>query len=458
MDDSNVKNGHRILVADDDHAFREAFCQMLTMRGFRTTQATTKSEVLDRVRESEFDLLTLDLDWGAEDGAGIGIYREVLKIDSLLPVIVITGHASIPTAVEATRLGAFDYIEKIQDRERTLLTIKNAVEAGKLKRENRAFLTEIRRRYEIIGDSPAIGAVCEQIRKVGPTDSVVLINGESGTGKELVARQIHYYSKRRERSFVSVDSGMLADSLAESELFGHRKGAFTGAMQDRRGLFEDADGGTIFLDEITNASLTLQAKLLHVLQEREFRRVGDNELRKCDIRVIAATNQNLPQMIKDGKFRNDLYYRLKVMEIALPPLRERKEDIPLLVYHFVRTKSRQHSGHERSLSAEAVNLLFDYDWPGNVRELENTIERVVILSSKEEISGDEVKTILGDLWLEKETSLKPLSEMTREFKRECILKAINLAEGRIAKAAEILQIDRTHLYKLIDEYQLKNIQ
>lgn len=458
MTDNGKQNLGLILVGDNDPSFRDAFCQMLTIRGYETKSVGTVEEIIKEISNREYDLLTLDLDWGLKDTNGIDILRRVQEIDSLLSVVMITEFASIATAIEATRMGALNYIEKMLDREKILITIRNAVETGRLKRQNNTYLSEIKNRYEIVGTSFSAKLILEQIQKVAPTDSLVLICGESGTGKELVARQIHYNSNRRDKKFVSIDSGTLADSLAESELFGHRKGAFTGAMQERRGLIEEAEGGTLFLDEITNASLTLQAKLLHLIQEREYRSLGENEPRHCNIRIIAASNQSMDLLVKEGKFRNDLYYRLKVIEINIPPLRERKEDIPPLAQHFVKAKSLKSLGKEKRLSPEAVNLLLDYEWPGNVRELENTIERIIVLSSNGEIGVEEIKSILGSIWLEKISTLKSLNEMTRDFRRECIVKAINLAEGKISRAAEILQIDRTHLYKLINEYQLKDFQ
>jgi two-component system nitrogen regulation response regulator NtrX len=458
QNDSEAISRGLILVADNDESFRAAFGQMLEIRGYETKAVGTIEAIYKAIAEREYDLLTLDLDWGMKEINGIEILKKAQAIDPLLPVIMITEYASIPTAVEAVRLGALNYIEKTLDREKTLITIRNAVETGKLKRQNIAYLSEIKKRYEIIGNSPAIKHMAQQIARAAATDAVVMITGESGTGKELVARQIHYNSTRRDKKFVFVDSGMLADSLAESELFGHRKGAFTGAIQDRKGLVEEAEGGTLFLDEIANASMALQAKLLHLIQEREFRRVGENELRKCNIRIIAATNQSLDLLAKEGKFRADLYYRLKVIELALPPLRERKEDIPLLAKHFVKVKSLKFFGREKEFAADAVNILIDNDWPGNIRELENCVERIVALSSGDKIESDEVKSLLGNMWLEKMTSLRSLGDMTREFRRECIIKAINLANGKIPRAAEILQIDRTHLYKLINEYQLKDFQ
>ncbi len=447
-----------ILMADNDPAFLSAFSAMLEMRGYRTTIADTREKILGLLKTENFDLITLDLDWGHDDYNGITILRQVLELVPPLPVIMITEHGSIATAVEAIRIGAFNYIEKMHDREKTLLTIKNAIESGRLKKQNLAFLEEIRKKYEIIGGSAVIEKILGQINLAAPTDSVVLITGESGTGKELVARQIHYQSRRAQGKFVTVDSGTLTDSLAESELFGHRRGAFTGALNDRKGLFEVAENGTLFLDEISNADLNLQAKLLHVLQEKEYRRVGENEMRPCNVRIIAATNRKIPEMIKANNFRQDLYWRLKVIEIEIPPLSDRKEDIPLLARHFIRAKSLKNFGREYHFAPEAISLLADYNWPGNVRELENCLERIIILAGADEVSADDVKSILGGLWMDKAASFKSLNEMTQEFRRECIIRAINLAEGKIARAAEILQIDRTHLYKLINEYQLKEGQ
>jgi two-component system nitrogen regulation response regulator NtrX len=369
---------------------------------------------------------------------------------------MLTGQATIPTAVAATRLGAFDYIEKMQDRERTLVVIKNAIESGRLKKQNRRFITQIREKYKIVGESAPILALQSQIEKVGPTSSTVLVTGESGTGKELVARQIHFCSDRQEREFVPVDAGTLADDLAESELFGHRRGAFTGAVNERRGLFAEAEGGTLFLDEITNASLSLQARLLHVLQEIEYRRLGENQLRKCDVRVIAASNRDLMDMVQNGKFREDLFYRLRVIELSVPPLRERKEDIPILVNYFLSIKTLQCSSKLKRITPSAVNLLFDHDWPGNVRELENLIERVVVLSDTVELGPADVEPLLPFRSGYQTTELKSLAQMTRDFKRDCVIRALNLTNGKVSRAAAILDIDRTHLYRLIEEYNLKD--
>ncbi len=444
-----------VLVADNDASFAQAFAQMLQLRGYVTRIITDAGEVVDRVNSETYDLLTLDLDWGRDDLNGLDLLRSVLSVDPLLPIIVLTEHASIGSAVEATRGGAFDYLEKIGDREKTLLTVRNAIDSGRLRRENRTFLREIKNKYELVGCSAAMAEVKEQIRKVAPTSSAVLICGESGTGKELVARQIHYASTRRERNFVTFDAGKTTDELVDSELFGHCRGAFTGALQDRQGLISDAEGGTLFLDEISNASLELQKKLLRVLQEREYRRVGENPWRKCNIRLIVASNRNLPELVAQGNFREDLYYRLKVFEITVPPLRTRKDDIAPLVKHFTAMKSVHEFGRELQLPADAINLFLDGNWPGNVRELANTIEKIIVLSGGGQIGVADVSEALGAKPVQQENELTSLNDMTREFKRQCLIKAINLADGKVAKAADILQIDRTHLYKLLHEYHLK---
>lgn len=457
MDESNNRIPI-VLVADDDPAFRQAFIQMLRMRGFETEAVGEAAEVANKVAKKQYDLLTLDLNWDQEALDGLSIFQKVQEVDPLLPVIVITGQATIPTAIEATRRGAFDYIEKIQDREKTLLTIKNAIETGRLKRANQVFFNELKSKHQLIGNSVVMLRLKQQIEQIGPTSSTVLITGKSGTGKELVAHQIHYTSSQRNDTFVSVDAGTISDTIAESELFGHRKGSFTGALTDRTGLIHEAEGGTLFLDEIANASPTLQMKLLHLLQESEYRRVGDNVMQQANVRIIAASNQDLPGLVDEGKFRKDLYYRLNVLEIAVPPLSERLEDIPLLARHFVKMKSLQCCRIEKRLSPEAVNLLVENDWPGNVRQLENIIERSVIMTAGELIDTPDLKKTLNlDFTYNYHGRIQTLNEMTQEFRRQCIVKALNLAEGKVQKAATLLGIDRTHLYRLLKEFNLKNL-
>ncbi len=446
-----------VLVADDMPGFRDAFAQMLRMRGYDVDCVGEAETIATRVAARQYDLLTLDLNWEREDLDGIGILRRVLQVDPLLPIIVVTGEGTIPTAIEATRLGAFDYIEKFQDREKTILTLKNAIDSGRLRRANQVFLNELKSAHRLVGTSAALVRLRQHIEQVGATDSTVLLTGRSGTGKELVARQLHYASPRRQRAFVSVDAGVLSDDLAASELFGHRRGAFTGAHADRTGLVREAEGGTLFLDEISSASLDLQKKLLRLLQERQYRRVGDSETQPADVRIIAASNQDLPGLIRERKFREDLYYRLNVIEITIPPLDERREDIPLLAAYFTKAKSLRCCGREKTLTPESINLLVQRDWPGNVRELEHTIERIVILSQRETISPEEVCQALGEPYgCPGNSELQTLNEMTQDFRRQCIIKALNLADGKVQHAASILGIDRTHLYRLMKEFDLTN--
>ncbi len=443
----------KVLVADDDERFRRQFCLALQGKGYLTETASDGAEVLRKLKDQGFDLLTLDLVMPNLDG--ISTLKKVLESDPVLPVIILTGEATIDTAVEATKLGAFDYLEKGTNLEKMLLTIRNAIQTGQLQRENRAFHEEIERKYRIIGKSSSIRKLNSLIEQVGPTDSRVLILGESGTGKELVARTIHYKSHRREKKFISVDSGTLLDNIAESELFGHCKGAFTGAVEDRKGLLEEGNGGTIFLDEMTNASLSLQAKLLHVIQENEIRRVGENQFRRVDVRILAASNRNLKEEVKKGNFREDLLYRLQVVTMTVPPLRERKDDIPVLVNHFLNLKSKQLDVPTKTLSPQAMNLLLDHDWPGNVRELENSVEKLMILSTNEVLEDEDVKSIVFNSAPIRSQTLKSLTDMTREFKKDCLLKALNSTGGNVTKAAELLQIDRAHLHKLIKEFGLQ---
>ncbi len=442
-----------ILVADDDASFQKAFCEMLNLRGYEPVMASSRDEVRDFVRRRQFDLLILDLMWDYADYNGIDILCEVLQLDANLPVVMLTSKPSIRTAVEAIQLGAFDYLEKGSDREKTMVLVKNAAETGRLRRENAAFLKALCSKWEIVGASLATRSMLEHIRKIGPSDSVVLITGESGTGKFLVANQIHYHSARRQKEFVQVDLTSINASLAESELFGHCKGALTGA-QDRPGLVARAEDGTLFLDEISSASPALQANLLHLLQQREYRRVGEDHWRPCNVRIIAATNQPLPELVGDGRFRRDLYYRLKVVEIVIPPLRERKEDIGFLAQHFMKVKSLNSGSHERNMTPEAQMLLLDYDWPGNVRQLENMIESIVVCSPEGDVTAETVRTVLGNLSSGTEIPFQSLQEMTRQFKRECVVKALTLTEWNVVRAARLLGIDRSHLHRLINEFQL----
>jgi len=369
-------------------------------------------------------------------------------------VIMITAFGSIETAIEAIREGAFDYISKPFKLEEIKLTVQRALEQRRLLQENKLYRQELLSKYQFenfIGRTPQILQVYKTIAKVANTKSTVLIYGESGTGKELVARSIHYNSQRNQRPFIPVDCASLVETLLETELFGHVRGAFTGALSAKKGLFEEADGGTLFIDELSNLNLSLQTKLLRFLQDHEIKRVGGTENIKVDVRVIAATNQPLEPLIKKGTFREDLFYRLNVVSITLPPLRERKEDIPLLANHFLQKFSGEHHKAISHISPEAMEILMRYDWPGNVRELENTIERAMILSPHPIILPEDLpQKILGS----EPAGTSPYSEKSlslKEVEKRHILKVLQETHGNKKKAAEILGIDRTTLYRILDK-------
>jgi two-component system nitrogen regulation response regulator NtrX len=376
-----------------------------------------------------------------------------------LPVIMISGHANIELAVRATKLGAYDFIEKPLSLEKVLLTVNHALVYSKLEQENRALRQQIQKKYEMVGNSPEILQLKEQIKIVGPTNGWVLIAGENGTGKELVAREIHQMSLRAEKPFVEVNCAAIPEELIESELFGHEKGSFTGALTKRRGKFDLANEGTIFLDEIADMSLKTQAKILRILQEQKFERVGGTEMIFVDVRVIAATNRDLKEEIQKGRFREDLYYRLNVIPITVPPLRERKIDIPILVEHFIAEFCLENNKEIKRISAEAMNLLISYSWPGNVRELKNVVERMVIMTRGPVIEARDVP----DPVREQPKALPEFSffefnllkDARREFERRFIMKKLVENDENISKTAELIGIERSNLHRKIKSYGIE---
>ncbi|MER3429102.1 MAG: DNA-binding response regulator [Pyrinomonas sp.] len=427
-----------ILVVDDERAQREILEMILSSEGYDVTTASSGEAALKLAKEKRFDLVLTDLKMTGMDG--IELLQRLLTLDSSIIVILLTAHGSIESAKEALRRGAYDYLEKPYDRDQLLDVIRRAL--GRLDALD----------TEIISASPAMEAVKKMILKVAGSNSTVLIRGESGTGKELIARAIHNMSPRADQPFVSVNCAAINENLLESELFGHEKGAFTGAHAEKKGLFEVANHGTLFLDEIGELDIGLQAKLLRALQEREIRRVGGTRPIKVDVRVVAATNRDLRAMVQDGRFRDDLYYRINVLSIDVPPLRERREDIPVLIDYFLRKHTRNTSRLVRGLTPEARRLMLDYSWPGNVRQLESAIERAILLSEGDQITVE-------DLPLEVRQEMRPTSEgifklppegiSFEEVERDLILQAMERTDYNITKAAKLLGITfRTLQYRL----------
>ena len=438
----------RILVVDDERVIREGIYQVLTRDGYSVTTAESGKAALEELARRAYDLVLLDIRLPDQDG--LTVLRTIVQAEEYgqLPVIMITGYPEIETAVQSIKLGALDYLTKPFTPGQLRLCLEKALEHKRLIMENQL----LRSRMELlggggtlIGKSRAMQEVFSLIQKVAPTDSTVLISGPSGTGKELVARAIHQYSLRKNREFVAVDCSALVETLMESELFGHIKGSFTGAVHTKHGLFELADGGTFFFDEISNLSLNIQAKLLRVIQEREFHKVGSEKPFRTDVRIIASTNRELREAIVRGGFREDLFYRLSVVPIPLPSLKQRREDIPLLVEHFLKKFEKKRSTPLKGITPEALEVLLDYDWPGNVRELEHTIERLCILEEKNQIALSSLPWHLrekqppaGDF---PATELLPLAEVERSH----ILKVLDFTGGNRTRAANILGINRKTL-------------
>jgi len=458
----------RILVVDDELIVCESCQRILEEEGLEVEVALSGGEALEKMKVSPFDIVITDLKMPGIDG------MELLKTlrreypDTI--VIMITGFSTVETAVEAMKLGAFDYIPKPFTPDEVSIVVKKAIEQKNLLLENIYLRQELREKYgfhNIVGKSKKMQEIYRIIVKVAPTDSTVLINGQSGTGKELIARAIHFNSSRRDKQFVTVDCAVLAENLLESELFGHIRGSFTGAVTTKPGLFEVANGGTVFLDEIGNISLSIQAKLLRVLQEREFTPVGGTKAKKVDIRLIAATNKDLEKMIKEGTFREDLYYRLNIVPIYLPPLRERPDDIPLLAVHFLKRYSEEIGKTIKGFTPEAMERLMKYPWPGNVRELENVIQRTVVMLDEEMVK---VEHLILPGQPEKPTTESPIpmtSEELKEIKKQLrekaveeiekafVINALNRNEWNVTRAAEEVGMLRPNFQALMRKYGLR---
>ena len=459
-----------VLIIDDEESIRQSLAGALKDEGYRVTVAASGAAGLEALRLEKPDVVLLDIWMPLLDGI------ETLKlIKTEAPdqsVIMMSGHGNIETAVKATKLGAFDFIEKPLSLERVLLLLQNAGSVQDLTRENQALRKQVQKNRSLVGESPAMKHIVNLIKRVAPTTGSVLITGENGTGKEVVAHTLHSLSPRFGKSFIEVNCAAIPEELIESELFGHEKGAFTGATQLRRGKFDLAHGGTLFLDEIGDMSLKTQAKILRILQEQKFERVGGSQTISVDVRVIAATNKDLKVEIQRGHFREDLFYRLNVIPFIVPPLRERKEDIPLLANHFLNDFSTAHARKSRKLSAEALAVLHSYFWPGNVRELKNLMERIVILTSEAEEGRDiTAATLLTHLKEESlvnsaadwnprgedadEDSPKNLKDARQEFEKEFILKTLKENNWNISKTAQILGVERSHLHRKIKSYGIE---
>lgn len=436
-----------ILIVDDEPGIRATLCGVLEDEGFAVETAVSGEACLKLIREQNFACILLDI-WLGKGIDGLETLKRLRDEGNDSAVVMISGHGNIETAVKSTKLGAFDFIEKPLSLERTILTVKHAVRQRELERANEQLQKELAEEYVMVGESVAMRALRKQISVVAPSDGRVLISGESGTGKELVARAIHFQSKRRGAAFVEINSAAIPEELVESELFGHAKGAFSGAMTAKKGKFEVADGATLFLDEIGDMSPRVQAKMLRVLEEQRFEPVGSNTAIKVDVRVISATNKPLEELIDNGNFRHDLFYRLNVIPFQVPPLRERTEDIPVLVEHFNRKFSADYGKKPKAFGTDAVEALQDHVWLGNVRELKNTIERIIITHSGQKVS-------VADLPKLGSTGERPAStfrfpsfrEATDAYQREFILHKLNEFEGNVSKAAEDMGVDRSHLYR-----------
>jgi two-component system nitrogen regulation response regulator NtrX len=452
-----------ILVVDDEEAILSSLSSILQDEGYEVAVAKSGAEALKVFTTDPPDLMLLDI-WMPEMD-GLETLRRIRELVPTAQVMMMSGHGSIETAVKAIKLGAYDYIEKPLSLENVTLRVKHALDQYRLEQENRSLRTSVQRKFELVGQSPAMQQLRQLIDTAGPTNSRVLIGGENGTGKELVARAMHLQSARAERPFVAVNCAAIPETLIESELFGHEKGSFTCATSMKRGQFEQADGGTLFLDEIGDMSLSTQAKVLRVLQEQQFTRVGGAKLMKVDVRVLAASNKDLLKEIEKGTFREDLYYRLNVVPIIVPPLRERREDVPLLIRYFMKLHAEEQGLRMKEVSPEAMQVFQQYDWPGNIRELRNLIERLMImvpgsvinhaqaamaLQVRPSVASTAVNATAG-------TATNPLltqpydslRDARNAFEKEYIARKLREHHWNISRTAEDLKIERSHLHRKI---------
>jgi two-component system nitrogen regulation response regulator NtrX len=444
-----------ILIVDDEESIRRAVADVLSDGGYETRTAADAAAALAGIEREAPDLVLLDVAMPGRDG--VALLEDLRRRTPDLPVVMMSGHSTIEMAVRATKLGAYDFLEKPLSYDKLLVCVGNGLESARLARENRALRDELLSAHELVGESEVMRQLKAQIELAAPTDGWVLITGENGTGKELVARQVHAHSKRAHKPFVAVNSAAIPEELIESELFGHEKGAFTGAIQTKRGRFELANGGTIFFDEIADMSLMTQAKILRILQEHRFERVGGTETLAVDVRVIAATNKDLSTEMAEGRFREDLFYRLNVIPFEVPPLRARREDIPLLVDRFLARLAAETGVPRKTVSPKTMEKLVAYPWPGNVRELQNIVERLVHMTPGEEIRPEhlpaqvldpEPKTLSRGLEGEK------LAEARARFEREYLLDKLRANEWNISRTADVVGLARESLSRKLRSLQI----
>jgi two-component system, NtrC family, nitrogen regulation response regulator NtrX len=453
-----MENKIKILIVDDDPTIRESLQEILSYEGYECSNASDGKRALEKLKNEKIDLMLLDLKLPRING--MEVLKESIKIKPELPVIMISGQGTIQLAVEATKLGAYDFLEKPLEAERTLLTIKNALEKSFLKYERDRLLSENKQNYQMIGNDPKMKEIFTQIDKAAKVNSKVLIMGESGTGKERVARAIHFNSERSSCPFVPVNCSAIPETLIESELFGHKMGSFTGAIDDRKGKFEQANKGTLLLDEIGDMSLMTQAKILRALEENKIEPVGNKKPIIVDVRIIAATNKNLKEEIKKGNFREDLFYRLNVISVHLPPLRERKTDIRPLVESFLEDLCSAKGIPQKTFAQNVWSILLENEWPGNIRELFNLIESITVLTSDLVIDSHTVQDALenkNSQYIIKNNQ-QTLRKARSKFEKSYIKNTLINQGGKIQATADVLGIQRSHLWKKMKQYKIDKIE
>ena len=441
----------RILVVDDDEGLLHLLRMRLSALGFSVTPCTGGRDALTAARQETFDIAITDLRLRAEDG--LALTEELMQIQPGLPVIILTAHGSIPNAVEAMQRGAFGYLTKPFDDKELKATLDKALIQLRMTREIQRLKSLVKELYgleNVIARSPAMQRLFQQVAQIADSDATILLTGETGTGKEVLARVLHANSRRSKGPFVALNCAAISETLFESELFGHIRGAFTNAVAAKRGLFQSAHGGTLFLDEIAEMSLPMQVKLLRAVQEREVREVGAEYATKVDVRIITATNKDLAESVKAGTFRHDLYYRVSVVPLALPPLRERKDDIPLLAQHFLKQSAKRSNKDVRGFTPAAMHRLMVYPWPGNVRELENAVEKAVVMSRQDMVLPE----LLPTAGATSDIGLKPLTEAKEDFERTYLRNVLQMTGGNISRAAQFAGRYRADFYKMLKKYGL----